>query len=780
MENTIIDQIKEQVDLVKLIGETPGVNLRRSGKNYMGFCPFHVNTHSPALSVFPDTRTWYCFSCNEGGSVIDWVLKKNPGWDIKEAIKDLARRAGLPLPEYDHQDVKARLTMHAHENALQVASKLFQKWLYEDTEALEYVHSRGWTDKVIQSEQVGFSGRATAAQVKEMIDAFGLNGIFANSPDAVMVLGYKGDIPAWCNKHNIDPKSVGQDKISGLISVPGLIYSHRINGRIQYMARRQLPGHDFFVDQGEKIPWKSFNPCSALAGDRKAYFNQYHLRNERLVIVEGQGDAITLAHWGIPAMALAGSEWKNQTELIKSLQDKYEVIYFATDSDEAGQQVITGKKGAFPLAEMFGPMLWVVNWPQEKWTVAGGSEKQVKDVNDLRNYYLSKDFNDQRQANAINKILDDANPIVQLAVQHAGSKKGAERQKALDVVVPMLKRMPEMTLKDMRTILAKALFPDIPNPIREFSNLLKTKGEETEDSKPAEIVETMGGWYPTNADGNEGYLLEETYDKATDKAIFAYAHIFLDGSQPREISTAHYMDINGKRYVPKLDDNVRFGTVLLPSELGPEQSTREILAAVEIFLRRYFLLDNPFHYKFGALYGMFTWVYDAFDQLPYLRARGGPGSGKSEFMLRLGLVCYRMMITAGVSSLAGFKGLAHVYKGTLMIDEVDNLLKEDKGEMRALLNVRAMKKQARVVTMMEVLKADGTHGFAPATTFVYGPTLMTMYGAFKDPGTESRCMTFDMPDKESIELDKAGIEPGYTPPEMEIEGQVIRNILLRW
>jgi hypothetical protein len=230
--------------------------------------------------------------------------------------------------------------------------------------------------------------------------------------------------------------------------------------------------------------------------------------------------------------------------------------------------------------------------------------------------------------------------------------------------------------------------------------------------------------------------------------------------------------VNGKRLTPLVDDNIRYGTVLLPSDLGPLKDTRELLGKIEFFLKRYFLLDNPLHYKFGALYAIFTWVYDAFDQLLYLRARGGPGTGKSELMLRLGLVCYRMMITSGVSSLAGFKGLAHIYKGTLFIDEVDNLLKEDKGEMRALLNVRAMKKQARVVTMMEVLKADGTHGFSPATTFVYGPTLLTMYGAFKDPGTESRCLTFDLAEKEALELMRAGIEPGYIPPDPLVSSRI--------
>ena len=88
---TIIDEIKARVDIVELIQQDAAVRLRKSGRNWTGFCPFHSNTHSPALIVFPDTQTWHCFgACNEGGTQIDWVMKKNAGWDVKEAIRDLA------------------------------------------------------------------------------------------------------------------------------------------------------------------------------------------------------------------------------------------------------------------------------------------------------------------------------------------------------------------------------------------------------------------------------------------------------------------------------------------------------------------------------------------------------------------------------------------------------------------------------------------------------------------------------------------------------------------
>jgi DNA primase len=70
---TAIDEIKSRIDIVDLVGET--VQLRRSGKNYTGFCPFHPNTRTPAFAVFSDSGTWRCFGqCN--GVEISFVTKK--------------------------------------------------------------------------------------------------------------------------------------------------------------------------------------------------------------------------------------------------------------------------------------------------------------------------------------------------------------------------------------------------------------------------------------------------------------------------------------------------------------------------------------------------------------------------------------------------------------------------------------------------------------------------------------------------------------------------------
>ena len=107
MTNT--DEIKSRVDIVDLISET--VKLRRSGKNYLGFCPFHSNTRTPAFVVFPDTGTWRCFGeCNEGGDIFKYVMKKE-GWDFSGALKALAKRGGVTLepltPEKKEEDEQA-------------------------------------------------------------------------------------------------------------------------------------------------------------------------------------------------------------------------------------------------------------------------------------------------------------------------------------------------------------------------------------------------------------------------------------------------------------------------------------------------------------------------------------------------------------------------------------------------------------------------------------------------------------------------------------------------
>lgn len=87
------DEIKRRLNIVDVIGAT--VTLRKTGKDYQGFCPFHNNTKTEALAVFPETQSWHCFGeCKTGGDIFDFVMLRDK-LDFNQAIAQLAAQAGV-------------------------------------------------------------------------------------------------------------------------------------------------------------------------------------------------------------------------------------------------------------------------------------------------------------------------------------------------------------------------------------------------------------------------------------------------------------------------------------------------------------------------------------------------------------------------------------------------------------------------------------------------------------------------------------------------------------
>lgn len=168
---SVVDEVKDRTDIVEVIGET--VDLKKSGKNYTGFCPFHSNTRTPAFVVFPDTATWRCFgACNEGGDVFTFLMKRE-GYEFSEALRVLAERAGVELkPRTPEQE--ARVEEHERlRQLLETAVTFYHHQLMKTPageEALQYLKSRGFTDETIESFQLGYapdSWEVAAAYLKE-------------------------------------------------------------------------------------------------------------------------------------------------------------------------------------------------------------------------------------------------------------------------------------------------------------------------------------------------------------------------------------------------------------------------------------------------------------------------------------------------------------------------------------------------------------------------------------------------------------------------------------
>ena len=153
-----IDEIKARIDIVELVSET--VKLRRTGKNYIGFCPFHSNTRTPAFVVFPDSGSWHCFGqCNEGGDIFGYVMKKE-GWDFSETLRYLADRAGVVLeaatPEREEVDEQNERLRRLLEEAV-----TFYRHQLNNTppgqSAKEYLHKRGIEAQSLESFELGYA-----------------------------------------------------------------------------------------------------------------------------------------------------------------------------------------------------------------------------------------------------------------------------------------------------------------------------------------------------------------------------------------------------------------------------------------------------------------------------------------------------------------------------------------------------------------------------------------------------------------------------------------------
>ena len=94
----IVEEVRLRNDIVDVIGSS--VRLTRKGSSYFGLCPFH-NEKSPSVSVSPSKQICYCFGCGVGGNVISFVMKYE-NYTFSEAVKYLADRAGIKLPEVEY------------------------------------------------------------------------------------------------------------------------------------------------------------------------------------------------------------------------------------------------------------------------------------------------------------------------------------------------------------------------------------------------------------------------------------------------------------------------------------------------------------------------------------------------------------------------------------------------------------------------------------------------------------------------------------------------------
>src|SRR6266568_1860705 len=145
--------------------------------------------------------------------------------------------------------------------------------------------------------------------------------------------------------------------------------------------------------------------------------------------------------------------------------------------------------------------------------------------------------------------------------------------------------------------------------------------------------------------------------------------------------------VSGQRLVPYSPRNnlLTNEVVLFPSEPAEYDSEQELVEGIKAFINRYVDI-SPLFEQIASYYVLFSWVYDAFNELPYLRLRGDTGSGKTRFLLTAGSLCYKPIFASGASTVSPLFRIIDAFRGTLIIDEGDFRLSDEKAEVVKILN----------------------------------------------------------------------------------------------
>ncbi len=214
---------------------------------------------------------------------------------------------------------------------------------------------------------------------------------------------------------------------------------------------------------------------------------------------------------------------------------------------------------------------------------------------------------------------------------------------------------------------------------------------------------------------------------------------------------------------------LRHRAVLLPEEAIAFGTTEDLTEAVGTYLDRYVDLSPAFR-VITIHYVLLTWVYDAFNELPYLRFRGEPGSGKTRALIVIGSICNRAFLASGASTVSPIFHTLDTFRGTFIFDEADFRFSDEKLELVKILNngnVRGFPVFRSVATPQKQ--------FNPQAFHVFGPKIVAMRHAFEDRALESRFLTEEMGQwrpRPSI--------PINLPDAQGEEALILRNMLLTY
>lgn len=265
--------------------------------------------------------------------------------------------------------------------------------------------------------------------------------------------------------------------------------------------------------------------------------------------------------------------------------------------------------------------------------------------------------------------------------------------------------------------------------------------------------------------GSDGTIAELLYDPQVQTTALALCR---PGESPCVVDR---FEAEGKVHVPYGASNNLIATrcVLLPSGVEEFPGKNNLLRDLHEYLARYVDMSSTFG-EIAVHYVLLSWVYDAFNELPYLRFRGDYGTGKTRALLAVGSVCYKPFFASGASTVSPIFHVLDAFRGTMVLDEADLRFSDATADLTKILNNGNVRGLPVLRTMTNRYRELNPQAFR-----VYGPKLLAMRESFADPALESRFLTEEMGQRPL----PGGI-PIQLPDSLEREAQILRNQLLAW
>ena len=382
----LIEEVRTRNDIVEVISGY--VRLQKKGSNYFGLCPFH-NEKSPSFSVSPGKQMYYCFGCGAGGNVITFLMEYE-NQTFPEAVRTLAQRAGIALPEADDS-----------KEARQADSRR-AKLLENNKEAAKYFYYQLRTER----GSVGMEYLRKRELSDETMNHFGLGYANKYSNDLIQYLkskGYSEDLIRDAGLCNVDEKHGMYDKFWNRVMFPIQDINHRVIG---FGGRVMGDGKPKYLNSPET---EIFDKSRNLYGLNFARTS----RKGNVILCEGYMDVIAMHQAGFTqAVASLGTAFTSgQASLLRRYANE---ILLSYDSDGAGVNAALRAIGILKEAGMTGRVINLEPYkdPDEFIKALGGEEFQKRLDHaensfffELRQLQKNYDLSDPEQKTAFHREI---------------------------------------------------------------------------------------------------------------------------------------------------------------------------------------------------------------------------------------------------------------------------------------------------------------------------------------------------------------------------------------